>query len=346
MKPNKLYCFCLKIVSFLSLFFLTLAGWINPVHGGFVTKIAEAAERESRVVWWTSIPIDQSKLRADRFEKDHPFIKVDIFRSGSISLSTKIVTEARAGRHSWDVANYNGEFVIELQKRHLLAPYKSPETRMFDEDLKDKAGYWTGLAAQPIVLGYNTDQVKEKDVPRIYEALLDPKWKGKKISIDTQGYGLLKGLIATRGKKRALSYLRKLAAQSPLPMRGNTHRVQLVAAGAYPILIAFAHSIEKAKQIGAPVDWVPLEPVPVQLSVIMLASHAPHPNSAKLLIDFLLSRETQTMMRDMHRIPLRRDVDPNPPRLFKGYKRIVLQPKSYTNMPETIKLYQEIFDVR
>jgi ABC-type Fe3+ transport system substrate-binding protein len=92
-------------------------------------------------------------------------------------------------------------------------------------------------------------------------------------------------------------------------------------------------------------DWVPLEPVPVQVNPAMFSAKAPHPNAAKLFIDFLLS-DGQKMLVDFRRIPVRDDVDPDPPRLFRGYKRIVETPEDYRNLDETIKLYQEIFHLR
>lgn len=306
---------------------------------------AEPAKMENKVVWWTTVPVDQSKVLADQFQKQFPSIEVDLFRTGATSLQNKIVTEARVGRHSWDLANFNGEFVLELVKQKLIASYVSPQQAMLDDDFKDKDGIWSGLHAQPIVLGYNTKLVKSEEVPTSYEALLDPKWKGRRISIDNEGFGLLKGLENAWGRQRAIEYLKKLAAQAPVPMRGNTHRVQLVAAGEYPILIAYAHSIESAKHAGAPIDWVTLEPVPVQLSVIMMAAHAPHPNSAKRFIDFLLSREAQITMQKMKRIPLRKDVEPDPARLLRGYKREALRPEGYTDIRGLVKLYGEIFNV-
>jgi iron(III) transport system substrate-binding protein len=301
---------------------------------------------EGKVVWWTTVPIDQSKVLADLFSKQNPSIKVDLFRTGATSLQNKIVTEARVGRHSWDVVNFNGEFVLELVKQKLIAPYASVEHAMMDDDMKDGNGYWSGLHAQPIVLGYHTRQVKKEDVPATYEALLHPRWKGRKISIDNEGFGLLKGLEKAWGRERAIAYLKKLAAQEPVPMRGNTHRVQLVAAGEYPLLIAYAHSVEAARHAGAPIDWVALEPVPVQLSVIMLAANAPNPNGAKQFIDFLLSSEAQLAMRKMKRIPLRKDVEPDPARLLKGYKRVVLDPEGYTDVRGLIKTYGDIFNIR
>jgi iron(III) transport system substrate-binding protein len=317
----------------------------EQVHGAADAARPEAAKMEGTVVWWTTVPIDQSKVLADQFRKQFPAVQVDLFRTGATSLQNKIVTEARVGRHTWDIVNFNGEFVLELIKQKLIAPYVSPQQVMLEDDFKDSKGYWSGLHAQPIVLGYNTRMVKKEDVPTSYEALLNSGWKGKKISIDNEGFGLLKGLESAWGKQRAVDYLKKLASQEPVPMRGNTHRVQLVAAGEYPLLIAYAHSIESAKHAGAPIDWLPLEPVPVQLSVLMMAANAPHPNSAKRFIDFLLSSEAQVTMRKMKRIPLRKDVEPDPARLLKGYKRVALQPEGYTDVRGLVKLYGEIFDV-
>jgi len=318
---------------------------IGQVYSASDAARPEAAKMEGKVVWWTTVPIDQSKVLADQFTKQFPSIEVDLFRTGATSLQNKIVTEARVGRHTWDIVNFNGEFVLELVKQKLITPYDSPQRAMLEDDFKDRSGYWSGLHAQPIVLGYNTRLVKKEDVPTSYEALLNSMWKGKKISIDNEGFGLLKGLENAWGRQRALDYLKKLAAQDPVPMRGNTHRVQLVAAGEYPILIAYAHSIESARHAGAPIDWVPLEPAPVQLSVIMMAANAPNPNSAKRFIDFLLSREAQITMRKMKRIPLRKDVEPDPARLLKGYRRVALQPEGYTDIRGLVKVYGEIFKV-
>src|SRR5688572_19720237 len=197
---------------------------------------AEPAKMENKVVWWTTVPVDQSKVLADQFQKQFPSIDIDLFRTGATSLQNKIVTEARVGRHSWDIANFNGEFVLELMKQKLITPYVSPQQAMLEDDFKDRNGYWTGLHAQPIDLGYNTRLVNKEDVPTSYEALLNSRWRGKKISIDNEGFGLLKGLETAWGRQRAVKYLKKLASQEPVPMRGNTHRVQLVAAGEYPLL--------------------------------------------------------------------------------------------------------------
>jgi iron(III) transport system substrate-binding protein len=148
------------------------------------------------------------------------------------------------------------------------------------------------------------------------------------------------------GKEKAVDYFKKLAAQQPSVMRGNTNRVQMAMAGEYPLIIAYAPTIQRETSKGHPMDWVPLEPVPVQVNPLMLSSHAPHPNAGKLFINFLLSKEGQEMLTGFRRVPAREDVAPEPPRLFRGYKRIVEHPEEYKNFNQTVKLYQEIFGVR
>lgn len=75
-------------------------------------------------------------------------------------------------------------------------------------------------------------------------------------------------------------------------------------------------------------------------------SQAPHPNAARLYYDFSLSKEGQEMLRGMQRIPVRKDVEPNPPRLFRGYKRVVENPEDYTDFEGLIRLYNDIFKLR
>jgi iron(III) transport system substrate-binding protein len=306
----------------------------------------EAGKKEGAVVWYTSMTLEQSQQVADRFQKKYPFIKPTLYRAGGGALLNRILTEARAGRFAWDVVTGRGEMVLPLMERKRLASYKSPETKMIDEDLVDKEGFWTANYVNIYTLGYNTKLVKKDEVPKTYEALLDPKWKGGKISMDTEYYGMLQGLIGAWGKEKAVDYFKKLAAQDPVLKRGGTERVQLTVAGEYPLVISYNQQVERFVAKGAPVDWVALEPAVVQVNPVMLSAKARYPNAARLLMDFLLSKEGAEMLKKFQRIPARRDVDPDPPRLFRGFKRVLEHPEGYKNFDETVKLYMEIFKLR
>lgn len=325
---------------------LLLQPFVPQVRADSKAELIEGAKKEGGLVYYTTMTLSQSKKVVDRFKERYPFIDVDLFRTGGGPLLNKITTEARGGRHAWDVVSGRGEMFQPLMGAKLLASYHSPESEMVGKDLVDPEGYWAAYYVNPYALGFNTDLVKREDVPKTYEELLDPRWKGRKISIDNEAFGLLSGLIKAWGKEKAVSYLKRLAAQEPVPMRGNTNRVQLTMAGEFPLIIAYAPTIQREASRGAPIDWLPLEPVVVQVNPVMLAAEAPHPNAARLFADFMLSKEGQSMLVGFRRIPVREDVDADPPRLFRGYKRIVEHPEGYENFGETVRLYQDIFNLR
>jgi iron(III) transport system substrate-binding protein len=212
--------------------------------------------------------------------------------------------------------------------------------------LRDSAGHWTAIYAIPYVLGYNTNLVKAQDAPKNYDELLGAQWKGGKISIDQDGYEVLQGLIHSWGKEKAVDYLKQLASQQPVARRGNSLRVQLAAAGEHPLLITMASPLQLARRDGAPLNWIALEPVPVSFHAIAVAEHGARANAAKLYVDFVLSREGQETLRGVQRIPVRKDVEADPPNLFKGYRRIMLQPVKKEDFNEVVTLYNRIFGLR
>ena len=309
-------------------------------------KLIEGAKKEGQVVYYTTMTLDQSKQTVDRFEKKYPFIKVTLFRTGGGPLLNKIFTESRGGRHDWDVVVGRGEMVLPMMQRKLLASYPSPESKMIDEQLVDKEGFWTAYYVNSYVLGWNTKLVKREDVPKTYDALLNPKWKGGQISLDTEAYGMVEGLKRAWGQEKAIAYLKKLAALDPVLKRGNTERVQLVVAGEYPLIIAYNQTIQRLTSRGAPIDWLPLEPAVTQVNPVMIGSKAPHPNAARLFYDYILSKEGQEELRSYQRIPVRKDVEPDPPRLFRGFKYVIENPEDYKDFDSTVKQYLEIFKLR
>jgi iron(III) transport system substrate-binding protein len=308
--------------------------------------VIEGAKKEGEVVYYTTMTLDQSKQTVDRFEKKYPFVKVTLFRTGGGPLLNKIFTEARGGRFAWDVVVGRGEMVLPLMERKLLASYRSSETKMIDSQLVDNEGFWAAYYVNSYVLGWNTKLVKKEDVPKTYEGLLEPKWKGGQISLDNEAYGMLEGLKRAWGREKAVSYFRRLATQEPVIKRGNTERVQLAAAGEYSLIVAYNQTIQRMTSRGAPIDWLALEPAVTQVNPVMLGSKAPHPNAARLFYDFILSKEGQEMLRGMQRIPVRKDVEPDPPRLFRGFKYVIENPEDYKDFDATVKQYLEIFKLR
>lgn len=331
----------------LSALALSILAW-TPLSSAQVapdSKLLEGAKREGEVIWYTTLTLDMSKEVMDRFNKKYPFIKPTLYRSAGGPLLNRMLSEARAGARTWDVTVGPGLMVVPLMEKKLLAPYRSPEATMIYDDLVDKDGYWASFYTLSFVLGYNTKLIKKEDLPKTYEDLLQPKWKGGQISLDVEGYEMLQGLIAVWGKSKAVTYFKRLAAQNPKIQRGSTHRATLAAAGEFPLVIAFNQTCQRMIMRGAPIDWIPLEPAVVRVNPTILAANAPHPNAAKLFIDLVLSKEGQQMMQAFGGVPVRKDVEPDPPRLFRGYKWVIAHPRDYKNYDEIVKLYNEILSI-
>ena len=191
-------------LMFVSLFFYGPFVLVAQESSG--SNLIEGAKKEGQVVWYTTMNVSQSKPVVDAFQKKYPFVEPVLYRAGGGALVNRVLTEARAGKHDWDIVGGRGEMILAFKEKNLLASYVSPETLMIDSDLFDKEGYWYTYYVVPVVLGYNTNLVKREEVPNSYTELLNPKWKGKKISMDTESYLLLQGLISAWGKEKALRF--------------------------------------------------------------------------------------------------------------------------------------------
>jgi iron(III) transport system substrate-binding protein len=305
------------------------------------------AKKEGRVTWYTTISIPEAKQFIELFEKQYPFIKVDLLRSGAGALVNRILSEYAAKNYTPDVLQgmTSRGGLRALRQKEVLARYESPEYRFLPNDLKDKAGLWGSATLNTFVLVYNKRMVKADDVPKVYDDLLKPVWKGKQILNDSDNFEWFDGLLRYWGRDKALGYFRRLAQQEQVFQRGARGRIQLVAAGEFPVTIGYGPHAQSFISQGAPIDWVPLEPVVVILNTVSLASKAPHPAAARLFIDFLFSKTGQLKVRELNRIPARTDVDADPPRLLKGFKTIAQDLES-EGMGDSIQQFQQIFGLR
>lgn len=302
------------------------------------------AKKEGRVTWYTTVSIPESKQLIDLFEKQYPFIKVDLLRSGSGALVNRVMSEYAARNYAADIlqgTSTRGGFTL-LKQKNILGRYDSPEYKFLPAELKDNAGYWGSMFQNTFVLAYNSRNVKAADVPRTYDDLLKPIWKGRQIINDTENFEWFDGLLKYWGRDKGLAYFRRLAQQDQIFQRGARGRIQLVAAGEAPLTIGYGPHAQSFVNQGAPIEWVPLEPVVVIINTVSITSRPAHPAAAKLFIDFLFSKPAQLKLRELNRITSRIDVEPDPPRLIKGFKKVI-QDIENEHMAESIKLFQQIF---
>jgi iron(III) transport system substrate-binding protein len=145
-------------------------------------------------------------------------------------------------------------------------------------------------------------------MPKTYQDLLDPKWKGKMAMNGTSSAGaagFTGNILMSMGEQRGMEYLHALAKQN-IALSDASARAILdqIIAGEYPIgLMMFNHHAVISARKGAPADWLPLEPVPVAYDAVGILKGGQHPNAAKLLVEFLLSEDGQTVLKDSDYLP-------------------------------------------
>src|SRR5262245_7027493 len=315
-------------------------------------KLVEAAKKEGEVVYYTTQIVDQilrPMIRA--FQAAVPGVEIKYVRADGLALVVRMTNEARAGRvqaDAWCMVDGVGA----LLRGGLAAEFEVPYARALPGELLDARKRWVAINVGVRSAAYNTQMVPKEHAPRGYQDLLDARFKGKIVwnpKSMTGAWGFISTVIKGMGDEQGMAYLRALAKQDVLPLPIAIRAVlDRVIAGEYAIGLEMnnTHAAISAAQ-GAPVAWVPLNPVSETLQVAGLASGAAHPNAARLFIDFMTSKAGQEIFRDNDYVPMHPDVAARIPELKPqqgGYKSIVYTPDNLeTETTRWAKIYDDLF---
>ncbi len=331
---------------------LALAAWAAAASA-VDQALVDAARKEGEVSWYSSLVVNQaSRPIATAFEKEYPGIKVRLTSGTANDLLLKIMAEGQANSVRSDVSHGGSAFGV-LLGAGLVEKYVPVESKRYPDQYKDRSGFGTGHYISFLVPAINTDLVKEKDEPKTWNDLLDPKWIGKMAWTQqmTQGGppGFIGATLSAMGPEKGMDYLRKLSKQKIVNVPAN-QRVVLdqVIAGQYPLALStFSHHSELSLKKGAPVKWLKFEYVTGTVDPIFMVKNAPHPNAAKLFIEFVLSRKGQEIIRDADYIPADPGVPAAIPRLKPetGHFKAEFLPLQVVDakLPLWVKTYNELF---
>lgn len=301
---------------------------------GATPALVEAAKREGHVTWYTTLLVDDaSGPLAAAFEKRYPGIDVALTRRDGTRNLNLILEEAKSGSAARADVFDGTTTAAFLMKEGLIEPYKADSAKDIPALYKDPNGYWTAQVLYFQTIGYNADLVAPRDVPKTYDDLLDPKWKGRLAwTVDAQltgGLGFVVNLLAAMGETKGTDYLEKLSRQDIQRVTTGLNGVTVaLAEKRFPIGITIDnHHTLIANAKGGHVGWVALEPVLGLSNNIGLVKNAAHPNAAKLLIDFILSEEGQTVLKNGHHIPASAKVEAGDRRLKTGFRVNYISPE-------------------
>jgi ABC-type Fe3+ transport system substrate-binding protein len=322
-----------------------------PSRGADDALIA-AARKEGSVTWYTTQIINEFVLPlATIFERKYG-VKIDYVRGETSQIIDRVINEGKAGKMQADVVEGSLTPAV-LKKQNLLLKWVPENAARLPKEYVDQQGYWVATNANVLTPGFNTDLSPTDSAPKTLEDLLDPKWKGKMAWSSSPGVAAAPGFVgmvlAEMGENKGMAYLRELAKQSITGLSFGARQVlDQVISGEYPLALQIFnnHAVISASQ-GAPVTWIAMNPALAVLSPLSVTAGAPHPNAAKLLIDFLVSPEGQDFYRDKNMLPIDPNVAPRVASLRPDgskFRAIYLTPETIVDsMPAWTKIFHDLF---
>ena len=281
-------------------------------------ELYDAAKKEKPITVYTAhYNTEEAQNLCQGFEKKYPDLKCNFVRTTAQVAYQRFQQDAQANApvasifSSTDVGHY-----ADLKKRGMLVPYTPKNAANMVDSLKpynDKEGQYWVTAAALMLLTYNTSMVSEKDAPKNWTDLLDPKWKGK-VSIGHPGFsGYVGTWVVLMNKLYGWDYFTKLEKNQPQIGRSVNDTVtmlnskeRLVAAGPEATTLL---SRDKGNPLGV---IYPTDGALLMVSPSGIPKNAPSPNAAKLYMEYLLSKEAAEIQVKAHSLAVIKGIAPAP----------------------------------
>lgn len=311
-----------------------------------------AAVKEGTAVWHTSIDLPVAQKMVSAFQAKFPGIRIQLERSGAERVLQRIEQEYASNIRVADVVESSDiSMFIGWKKKGWLTRHISPEVAQFwPKDEIDPDGQFATVRAQLSVIAYNTKQVKPEEAPKSFADLLAPKWRMRMVKAHPGYSGTI--LTSTFATEKALGwpYFESLAKQRVMQVQSASDPPKKVAQGERSIMIdGSEYVVFYLKEGGNPIEVVyPTEGSPLIEGQMAVFAAAPHPNAARLFMDFCFTAECQQLVSDLGGM---RSFHPNitlPPgrKKLSEIKLLHVDPVALTASAEEVKKrYTEIFGV-
>ncbi len=294
-------------------------------------RLIEGAKAEGEMVWYTNTGLENANNYIQAFKKACPFINTKLWRGKSRDVTQKLITESRATVFLADVVKTSTDLLPALLEKNLIGRYESPIRATYPAHAK--GALWTNMNYAFRVFGYNPKKVSRPEVPKSWEELLQPRWKGE-ILFDESSLEEVVALVVAWGREKTVDYLGRLSNQQLLIRTGRDTTAQMLLAGEAALAVTlYAYNSESLRAAGAPIDWVAPDLIPTLIYPLTLARSAPHPHAAALFYDFLLSDAGQRMIAKEGRVVANPKIDPIYPQM-KEVQALLGTPRVQLNTVE------------
>lgn len=318
----------------------------------YLADLHEKAKKEGEISWYlTHWRTETAERVGNLFMQTWPGVRCNVVRSTGQVLFQRLTQEFKAKVAVCDVYSSSelGQYVT-LKKGKQLMRFEPrnqvhclPAARDYDPDHD-----FTITDANTTVMAYNNEIVKAADAPTNWTDLIDPKWKNQ-VAVCHPGFsGSGGGWAVTMEKLYGWSFFEKLKANAPLVTRSIIDTVNVMATGERKIGIGPGSLTVNLAASGRPLTTVyPKDGTILGFGPSGILATSPHPNAAKLFVEFLLSRDVVELAAAEYNIPVRADVEPKPGIAKLGtLKGLNKSPEELSEkLPELIERWRDAFGV-
>jgi iron(III) transport system substrate-binding protein len=274
-----------------------------PPASAVTPALIEAAKKEGKVVWYTSVDLKLSEQIGKAFETKYPGVACKVERTGAERILQRIGQEYTANVHAVDVVNSSdASHLVYWKDQGILAPYVPEDVaKFYPNEHKDADGTYASFRVFLCVIAYNTNMVKKEEAPKSFADLLDPKWKGKIVKAHPGYSGTIMTATYQMSRDLGWEYFEKLAQQNILQVQSAADPPKKIALGERAIQAdGVEYLIHQEKEAGQPVEPVyATEGTPLIIGPNGLFKAAPNPNAARLFQSYCFSPECQQLCIDI-----------------------------------------------
>jgi iron(III) transport system substrate-binding protein len=274
-----------------------------PLASAITPQLIEAAKKEGKVVWYTSVDLPLAEKVAKAFAARYPGVTPRVERTGAERVFQRIGQEYSSNIHSVDVVqSSDAAHFIVWKKQGILEPYVPEDVaKFYPAEHKDPDGQFATFRAWLCVIGYNTGMVKPEEAPKSFNDLLDPKWKGKIVKAHPGYSGTIMTATFQMVRDIGWGYFEKLAQQNIMQVQSSADPPKKLALGERAVMAdGNEYNMFQLKESNKPVEIVyPTEGTPLIVGPNGLMKAAPNPNAARLFQSFCYTPECQQLLIDV-----------------------------------------------
>ena len=315
-------------------------------------ELYAAAKKEGELTWYVAhYRTSTCESIGNLFSEVYPGIKVNVVRASGQVIYQRLSQDIKVKAHNCDVFSTSDQsHNLDLRKRNMLVQYLPKTLAECVPDVQkasDPEHYFTATDASLLLLISST-KLPEAERPKKWLDLVDPKWKGQ-VAVGHPGYSGSMGAWCVKMQEMyGWEFFEKLAKNKPHVSRSLADPPTHIISGERMVGLGPGGMTADMSARKLPiVPIIPAEGAQLGFGPTALIAGSPHPNAAKLFLEFQLSKPVGEIIAGLYGVPIRKDVEPKPESWaagsVKGFRATAQEVDAH--LPELVDKWRDLFGV-